>query len=235
MIRWSNTARLHRYFTPDTRAAIADNAGDELETLLAAQGSEWHAVSRAQYNEITTFLDPYLLSSQGDRVAMAHAVEGRFPFLDYRVVEFCNSLPPAMKMHGLNEKALLKRAVADLLPTEIVQRPKQPFRAPIRAAFAGPDAPDYVRELLNPLEVAADGVFNPDAVNWLVQRARSASRLSETENMALVGLISFGLFKRAFWDEFDTRSRGCPDMSVLVADQRTGRGERALVHMPSTS
>src|SRR2546429_7300173 len=48
--------------------------------------------SRAQHLEITVFLSQYLLSSQGDRMAMAHSVEGRYPFLDFRMVEFCNRL-----------------------------------------------------------------------------------------------------------------------------------------------
>jgi asparagine synthase (glutamine-hydrolysing) len=226
-VRWGNTGRLHRYFTDETQAAIAEGGAADLDALLAEQGAHWHPVARAQYNEATTFLDPYLLSSQGDRVAMAHAVEGRFPFLDYRVVEFCNSLPARLKLRGLNEKALLKRAVADLLPSEILERPKQPFRAPIRAAFAGPAAPAYARELLDPKQVAADGVFKPQAATWLLNRARTERRLGEVENMALVGLISFGLFRRAFWDEFAARSHPRRDDVVLVADQRTGRVEAA--------
>jgi asparagine synthase (glutamine-hydrolysing) len=135
-IRWTNTARLHRYFTSDVQAAIGRVPQQDFERLQSHQAEIWDTIARAQYNEVTTFLDPYLLSSQGDRVAMAHAVEGRFPFLDYRVVEFCNSLPAGMKMRGLREKALLKDAMSDLLPADILTRPKQPFRAPIRAAFA---------------------------------------------------------------------------------------------------
>lgn len=220
MVRWRNTRRLHRYFDADLAQAIREDAGADLSILLAGQNAGWDAVSRAQFNEATTFLDPYLLSSQGDRVAMAHAVEGRFPFLDYRVVDFCNSLPPNMKMPGLKEKQLLKRAVANLLPADILDRPKQPFRAPIQAAFASPDSPEYVRELLDPGRVAADGVFKPQAVTWLLNRAAGEARLSELENMALVGMISYGLFKRAFWDEFSARSHVRNDDLIVVADRR---------------
>jgi asparagine synthase (glutamine-hydrolysing) len=220
-VRWANTARLHRYFSPDIREQLA---AADLDALLAEQDDRWDPVARAQHAEVATFLDPYLLSSQGDRVAMAHAVEGRFPFLDYRVVEFCNRLPSRMKLRGLNEKALLKRAVADLLPADIVDRPKQPFRAPIRAAFAGPGAPDYVRELLDPARVAADGVFRPEAVSWLLRRARTHPRLSETENMALVGLVSFGLFRRAFWDHFLNRLRARAPAPGDVTTVRDNRG-----------
>ncbi|NJK85719.1 MAG: hypothetical protein HC906_06895 [Bacteroidales bacterium] len=51
----------------------------------------------------------YLLSSQGDRVAMANSVEGRYPFLDFRVIEFCSKLPLEYKIKGLNEKFILKK------------------------------------------------------------------------------------------------------------------------------
>jgi asparagine synthase (glutamine-hydrolysing) len=133
-----------------------------------------------------------------------------------------------MKMRGLREKALLKRAVADLLPREILTRPKQPFRAPIRTAFAGPTAPEYVDELLQPSRTTADGVFKPQAVTWLLHRARTHARLSEIENMALVGIISFGLFKRAYFDEFAAHSDQATHHIIPVADYRAGRHEPAL-------
>jgi asparagine synthase (glutamine-hydrolysing) len=56
------------------------------------------------------FLSNYLLSSQGDRMAMANSVEGRYPFLDHRVIEFASRLPAKLKLNGLNEKYILKKA-----------------------------------------------------------------------------------------------------------------------------
>ena len=64
-------------------------------------------------------------------------VEGRFPFLDHRVVEFCNTLPASLKIHGLREKPILKRSAQGLLPTQIWRRHKQPYRAPIHPALLG--------------------------------------------------------------------------------------------------
>lgn len=236
-IRWNNTARLHRYFTPEVQGELGAAGRQDLDRLAAGQDAHWDAVARAQYNEVTTFLDPYLLSSQGDRVAMAHAVEGRFPFLDYRVVEFCNTLPTSMKLRGLSEKALLKRAVADLLPGEVLDRPKQPFRAPIRATFAGPEAPDYVQHVLSPTQTAADGMFKPEAATWLLNRARTHGRLSEIENMALVGMVSFGLFRRAFWDEFSARLAGAQhsvNRVICVADFRALQSDPACTQATTT-
>src|SRR5205085_7909933 len=160
--------------------------------------SSWHPLSQAQYLETRTFLTPYLLSSQGDRIAMAHSVEGRFPFLDHRVVEFAGSIPARMRMRGLDEKHILKRAVRDLLPPEIWQRPKQPYRAPISTAFCGSEAPEYVATVLAPDRVTEAGFFNPVAVSRLLAKCRSSAHVGETDEMALVGVLSTQLWYDAF-------------------------------------
>src|SRR5674536_37640 len=86
----------------------------------------------------------YLLSSQGDRMAMANSVEGRYPFLDYRVIEFCSSLPADYKLKGLNEKYLLKKLLKNRIPDSILKRPKQAYRAPIKSVFLSKDTSEYV-------------------------------------------------------------------------------------------
>src|SRR6185295_19616849 len=91
----------------------------------------------------------YLLCSQGDRVALANSIEGRFPFLDHRVIEFANGLPPRDKLKGLTEKYLLKKSMSGLLPDSIRTRTKQPYRAPDSASFfEGGRAVDYAEDLL---------------------------------------------------------------------------------------
>jgi asparagine synthase (glutamine-hydrolysing) len=87
--RWRTTQRGKRFFGEDLRCAIDEQVNSTRQALLYPEGfMQWDPLSRAQYLESTIFLSQYLLSSQGDRVAMAHSVEGRFPFLDHRVVEF---------------------------------------------------------------------------------------------------------------------------------------------------
>src|SRR5690606_5122880 len=131
----------------------------------------WSALNRAAYLEKTTLLSPYLLSSQGDRMGLAHGVEGRFPFLDHRLFEFTAKLPVRSKLRGLREKEILRRWAAAVVPPVIADRPKQPYRAPDIPAFFGPDAPEYVREMLTPEAVANAGFFDPRAVAGLVRRA----------------------------------------------------------------
>ena len=119
------------FFSADVRAANERSTGiREIEYALPASFRSWSPFRQAEYLEAKYLLPGYILSSQGDRMAMAHSVEGRYPFLDYRVVEFAAKLPSNMKMKVLNQKYLLKRAFAGLIPESITRRPKQPYRAP---------------------------------------------------------------------------------------------------------
>ena len=129
---------------------------------------------------------------------MAHSVEGRFPFLDYRVAEFAAKLPPSLKMKVLNEKYLLKRCAAHMIPPSIAARPKQPYRAPDSQCFFGDPTPDYVEELLSPGAVARTGYFDPSAVGKLVRKCRGRGPVGLRDNMALVGILSVQLLDHLF-------------------------------------
>jgi asparagine synthase (glutamine-hydrolysing) len=129
-------------------------------------------------------------------------VEGRFPFLDVRLVEFCNRLPATMKLRGLREKRLLKAAALPWLPEAIRRRPKRPYRAPVHRSFFNEQTPDYVRELLQPENVRAAGFFKPAAVEQLVRKIDGGAVLGETDDMALVGILSTQLVQRQFVTHF---------------------------------
>src|SRR5207244_951077 len=161
-------------------------------------------------------LSQYLLSSQVDRVAMAHSIEGRFPFLDYRVVEFCNRLPSNLKLRGLTEKYLLKRLGREWLPPEIWQRPKRPYRAPIHRSFFHAATPDYVREVLSPESLRASGFFKAQAVNQLVNKIERGTSIGETDDMALAGIISTQLVHRQFVTDYVLREPISADDDVKL-------------------
>jgi asparagine synthase (glutamine-hydrolysing) len=198
--RFALTRRIGQFYSGDLRAAI--NGYDPLEELRASlppQFASWHPLSRAQYLETGCLLPGYILSSQGDRVAMAHAVEGRFPFLDHRVVELGAELPPAMKLRGLQEKYLLRRALGRHLPRAIVERPKQPYRAPDSESFLGERTPDYVAALLSPEAISRAGYFEPRAVRRLVDKCRNPpGPVSMGDNMAFIAILSTQLLHSAF-------------------------------------
>ncbi|RME76555.1 MAG: asparagine synthase (glutamine-hydrolyzing) [Chloroflexi bacterium] len=196
-VRWRNMTRLHRFFSADIRQAARPLCPDYPPSFAS-----WHPLSQAQYLEMTIFMSQYLLSSQGDRMGMAHSVEGRFPFLDHRLIEFCNHLPPDLKLHGLTEKYLLRQLGRQFLPRAIFNRPKKPYRAPIAGAFFHPNAPDYVLDLLSPRQVRTAGLFNPVAVERLVKKVGRGIPLGETDEMALVGILSSQLVYRLFVADF---------------------------------
>jgi asparagine synthase (glutamine-hydrolysing) len=208
-IRWANTAPLRRFFSPEAQAAL--DGYDPVPQVVSAlklhpHFERWTPLARAQYIEIILFMSEYLLSSQGDRMLMAHSVEGRFPFLDHRVIEFAARIPPRFKIRGLNEKYALKRAMRGMLPESVYARAKRPYRAPIHRSFFGAASQPYVDELLSPETIRAAGYFYPQAVSRLVNKARSERPLGERDNMALAGVISTQLLHHQFVDNFSARS-----------------------------
>lgn len=197
-LRWLSTARLQRFL-------VENGLGTAHETSvsLPTDFDTWSPLARAQFLEMTIFLPQYLLSSQGDRMAMAHSVEGRFPFLDHRVVEFCNHLPSDLKLRGLQEKWLLKQVGKRLVPEEIWRRTKQPYRAPISRCFYGKNPPDYVQTLLSLSALQESGLFKPPAVMRLLQKSARGIRLSEMDEMALIGILSTQLVYWTFVRDFN--------------------------------
>jgi asparagine synthase (glutamine-hydrolysing) len=129
---------------------------------------------------------------------MASSVEGRFPFLDHRLIGFANALHPRYKMHVLREKHLLKEAMRDRLPASIVSRHKQPYRAPDAAAFLGPHAPEYVSDLMGRAAVASYGYFDPDKVSRLTAKLARGRDPAARDNMAFVGILSTQLWHAQF-------------------------------------
>jgi asparagine synthase (glutamine-hydrolysing) len=201
-LRWRNGRRNGRFLSDAVRAQISNEKNDSVGQMLPRNFKDWGPLARAQYLEIKIFLSQYLLSSQGDRMGMAHSIEGRFPFLDYRLVEFCNRLPPNLKLRGLTEKFLLKQVARKWLPPEIWQRPKRPYRAPIHRSFFHPSQPEYVLDLLSPEKVRLNGLFKPEAVQQLVGKIRQGAAVSETDDMALAGILSTQLVHERFIERF---------------------------------
>ncbi|MFO0670516.1 MAG: asparagine synthase-related protein [Polyangiaceae bacterium] len=119
--RWQSAAALKRLFSKAAREAIgARDAVAELVADLPPDFAAWTPLARDQHLEIRTLLSSYILCSQGDRMLMAHSVEGRFPFLDVNVAALAASLPPAYKLKVLDEKHVLKRAARNLVLPDIV-------------------------------------------------------------------------------------------------------------------
>jgi asparagine synthase (glutamine-hydrolysing) len=196
--RWELTAKLKMFFSDAARTETQpSNQLQELERSLPDAFRAWEHFNQAEYLEAMHLLPGYILSSQGDRMAMAHSVEGRYPFLDYRVVEFAAKLPPNLKMKVLDQKHLLKRAADGLIPKSIQRRFKQPYRAPDGKSFFAGNR-NYVQEMLSPRAMKRDNIFDSGMVAALVAKFESGRPTSVKDDMALVGILSTQILVEQF-------------------------------------
>ncbi|OJX77738.1 asparagine synthase (glutamine-hydrolyzing) [Magnetospirillum sp. 64-120] len=184
-------------------ARLVKGAGDPFAaiTALVAQHPELQAMSpvqKAQWLEYKTLLPGYLLSTQGDRAALAHGVENRCPFLDPAVLDLASSINLRFD-DGFDEKRLLRQAFADRLPDCVVNKRKFPYRAPDAAAFAAAH-PDYMDLLLSDSELAKLDYLDAGFAKRLCAKVltKPASEISTKENQTFLFLLSLALLHHAF-------------------------------------
>ena len=207
---WRNGLRNRVFFSAALREALADyDAPADVLALMREPLAARDVLARAEYLEFKIFLAGHLLASQGDRMSMGHSVEGRYPFLDHRIVEFGQQLDPKLKLFGLQEKWILRRAVRDLLPESIVRRHKRPYIAPNARALAGGPGARLVDELAATGALEAGGLFDSARVARLVAKSRSGRPLGERETMALIGVVTAALLPRCWsrWTRDAARAR----------------------------
>ncbi|MCW3786225.1 asparagine synthase (glutamine-hydrolyzing) [Plebeiibacterium sediminum] len=202
LLRWNNTSRIANHFSEDLRKTL--NGKDivrKYEESVIEKIKNYSPLSKAQYIESTVFMSGYLLSSQGDRMAMGNSVEGRYPFLDHRIIEFCASLPDDFKLNGLNEKYLLKEVVKNVIPQSVLKRPKQAYRAPIAQALLN-NKNGFVDDTLASSAIKSFGVFNEKSIAGLITKMRKTPNISEIDNMALMGILSTQILYKQYIEEF---------------------------------
>lgn len=199
LLRWHNTSHIQNYFSEETKAELKDyDPINEFVEKYKGKLEGADLMSRSQWIEMKLFMSGYLLSSQGDRMSMAHSLEGRYPFLDYRVIDFCMKLPSKFKMNGLNEKFLLKKMMNKKLPQQIIQRAKQPYRAPLSKCFFSENPPDYIENAISESSIRKGGYFDFNKVNLLINKLKSGIQVSEIDNMAFIGILSTQLLYSLF-------------------------------------
>ncbi len=221
LIRWENTGRLKKLFSADLAEETKSYNGYEQvrENLPEAYGRA-KSLAKAQYLEMSIFLSNYLLSCQGDRVAMAHSLEIRLPFLDPRVIEFMARVPSKWKILGLNEKYILKKSFKNILPHEITGRSKHPYRAPIKQSLLNDKTAQYTCEALSEGSLKKAGLFDAKKVARLMEKLQQTDHPSEIDNMALVGILSSQLVHQQFIEEFPNDA-AYPASLTLVIDRRS--------------
>ena len=154
---------------------------------------DWTLLQQNQYLEMTTLLDGYLLSSQGDRMSLGHGIEGRFPYLDHRFVERAFSWPDSYKLNGFSQKHILRKAFRGLIPDSIIDRPKLPYQAPDLKAFIREGKPvPIVEQFMSPEMIREYGIFDERYVARFLRRfsERLPENVGYRDNMTLVFMLS---------------------------------------------
>ena len=222
-VRWRNTSRVKQFYSPDFAARLDGyDAIRQALDLLPPDFGHLDTLSKAQYLEARLFLSNYLLSSQGDRVAMAHSIEIRMPFLDMRLIELAGRIPSTWKILGLNEKFILKKALKGIVPESVRTRTKHPYRAPIHKSLLHFAGTEYGRHVLSEGEIKRRAVFDSGKVLILMEKAKSKERVSEVEGMAMAGIASTQILGDRFSRTSFTQAASCK-VHFLV-DRRNQRG-----------
>jgi asparagine synthase (glutamine-hydrolysing) len=205
-------------FTPEERAALVrrerrpdGDAFDLLRPHFAATGGA-EELARLMGLDVALFMvDDMLVKT--DRASMAHSLEARVPILDPVVAELALALPSRLKVRGLEKKRLLRRAVAPLLPREILEGKKRGFSPPIGNWLRNELQP-LARDVLSPASVRAQGFFRPDVVTRLIDD--HAARRADNSRK-IWALLTFALW----YDRYGNGSAGdraAPSADALLAE-----------------
>ena len=160
-------------FTPDALGRIAAPPSYAAFHEIVAQAPSAQGLDRMLYLDLKGYLGEGVLTKT-DRASTACSLEVRVPLLDRRVVELAASLPMGLKLSGLTTKYVLKRALAGVLPREILARPKKGFGIPLGHWFRGALRP-LVREACGADVIRRGGLFRPETVERLLSEHECAS------------------------------------------------------------
>ena len=136
------------------------------------------SLNRAFYCDIKTYLPEDILAVT-DRMSMHHGLEVRVPFLDHKFMEFCATIPWEMKMRWFRKKSLLKKAVRNLLPRDVIKHRKQGFVGPM-AQWLKKDLKPYVLETLSKKNLKTHDLFNYNTVQTILEEHFSGKEIHDT-------------------------------------------------------
>jgi asparagine synthase (glutamine-hydrolysing) len=218
-------------YAPDLRAALgAFEADDELALPREALAGR-DPLDQSVYVTYKVLLEAYNLSVQGDRPAMAHAVEMRFPFLDHELVRVGTAIPPRLRHHWFTEKYILRRALRGaFVAPAIARRRKRIFAAPYGLPFVGRHTPAWVQDLLSPATIARKGYFDPAGAGEAVTRLEALARRGDPWRVwgrPDFGRLLYGMYRDGIavnliltvhlWDDLFLRNGTVPPGAGMAA------------------
>ena len=156
-----------KLYHSDLQATIDEDLITALFTRYFMQGARFDSLAQQQYVDIKTYLADDILTKV-DRMSMAVSLEARVPLLDYHIIEFAMNLPPHMKLNGSRTKIILRRAVKNLVPDLVLEKPKQGFSIPMKHWLRSSLKP-LMLDLLSYDSLIKVGYFNPQVVSAWIQ------------------------------------------------------------------
>lgn len=193
-IRIHNNQILQNYFNKEHQISIEKGAMiEEMRRWFPANFDTFNILQKNQYQEMRTLLDGYLLSSQGDRMSLANSVEGRYPFLDHRVVDLLFQVDESLKLKGFNQKYLLKKSYQKFIPSSILNRPKRPYTAPdLKSFLRNGKLTDNAAFFLSEDLINAYGIFNPGWVRRFLSKFENGvpENIGYRDNMVITFILS---------------------------------------------
>lgn len=180
------TTDRRRLYRPEIARVLSAFDSDQRRAEVIAAAAHLPLLSRLQALDLSGYLPGDILVKV-DRVSMKESLEVRSPLLDSVVFGFMAAVPPDLKLNRLGSKWLLQRAVADLLPEEILRRRKRGFDVPLLTWFAGPLKP-LVTELRESSSLALHAWLEPAAVRETFQRGGAGSVREASQLWALICL-----------------------------------------------
>ncbi len=178
---------------------------------LAARVSTGEALDALLYVDSKTYLPGDILTKV-DRMSMAVSLEARAPLLDHKVIEYAARIPASLKMRGAETKYIFKRAVEDLVPAEILDRPKQGFGVPLQQ-WINRQLRGRIRETLSEGRTRERGVIEPGYVHLLLDEHERGRRDHSTQ---LWALFMLELWQRTFMDNAGAKRHAEPAAVDLI-------------------
>lgn len=198
LVRWSQFNHVSKFFNFSNSDDLQEKMFISVKENMPLEFFDLDEDARTQYLEMNTLLSGYLLSSQGDRMTMANSVEGRYPFLDMNFVNFCSNINPKTLAPGIKSKNLFRNTFKNILPKEIITKPKVAYQAPeaksfLDHKFISKEAEEFIEN------ISKTNQLNKKNFEGLINKIKnpiSTSRLGFRENMAFIMGISCFYLKK---------------------------------------
>ncbi len=193
-IRIHNNKIIKNYFNKDYSLSYDSHSLiNEMQSDFPENYNNWSLLQKNQHLEIRTLLAGYLLSSQGDRMSLAHGIEGRYPFLDHRLIDFLFTIDERFKLNGFSQKHLLVKSYKNNIPKTILNRPKRPYMSPdLRSFVANGKLTDNTAYFLSDGLIQDYGLFNLKFVNRFLDKFKKGipDNIGYRDNMIITFILS---------------------------------------------